>query len=51
VLGYSGQRRAYRGQPLQGVQDLRLIVGQMAHEDVGVPDFPEGPKLFCDFVD
>src|SRR5579864_1917605 len=48
---YSGQRRAYRGQPLQGAQDLRLIVGQMAHEDVGVADFPEGPKLFCDFVD
>src|SRR5215471_12518045 len=23
----------------------------MAHEDIGVPDFPEGPKLFRDFVD
>ena len=23
----------------------------MAHEDVGVTDFPEGPKLLCDFVD
>ena len=23
----------------------------MAHEDVGVPDFLEGPKLFLDFVD
>src|ERR1700724_2659131 len=22
----------------------------MAHEDVGVPDFPESPKLLCNFV-
>ena len=46
-----GQRRAHRRQPFQRAQDLRLIIGQMAHQDVGVPDFREGPKLFRDFVD
>jgi len=29
----------------------RPIVGEMAHEDVGVPDYVEGPKLFRDFID
>ena len=29
---------------------LMLIVGKMAHE-VYVSEFPEAPKLFCDFVD
>src|SRR5205085_1820615 len=33
------------------LQHLRLIVRQMANEDLGVPDFPEDPKLFRDFVD
>ena len=47
-LGYG---RAHRRQSLQGAQDLRLIVGEMAREDVGVPDFPEGPKLLRDFID
>src|SRR5262249_13426786 len=47
-LGYC---RAHRRQSLQGTQDFRLIVGEMAYEDVGVPDFPEGPKLLRDFVD
>src|SRR4029077_2257500 len=50
-VGPSSQRRADRGQPLQGAQDLGLVVGQMAHEDVGVTDFPEGPKLFRDLLD
>ena len=40
--GLRYQGRAYRGQTFQGAQDLRLIVGQMADEDVGVADFPEG---------
>jgi hypothetical protein len=31
-------------------QHLWLIVSEMAHEDVGVPDFPESPKLLCNFV-
>src|SRR3984893_11416988 len=47
---YSGGSAKYNI-ALQGPQDLRLIVGQMTHEDVGVSDFPEGPKLFRDFVD
>src|SRR5215471_5596174 len=47
-LGYC---RAHRRQSLQGTQDLRLVVGEMAYEDVGVPDFREGPKLLRDFVD
>ena len=53
VLSKAGyrHRRAYRRQPFQGAQDLRLIVGQMAHQDVGVADFREAPKLFRDFVD
>ena len=46
-----GTRGAHRRQPLQGAQDLRLIIGEMAHEDFGVPDFPEGSKFFRDFVD
>jgi hypothetical protein len=46
-----GYRRAHRRQPFQRAQDLRLIIGQMAHENVGVPDFREGPKLLRDFVD
>ena len=31
---------AHFPQPLQRAQDLRLIVGKMAHDDVGVPKFP-----------
>jgi hypothetical protein len=34
------QRRAYFSQPFQGTQDLRLIVGEMAHDYVGVTKFP-----------
>src|SRR5438105_10541738 len=45
------QRRAYRSQPFQRAQDLRLIIGQVAHRDVGVSDCREAPKLFRDLVD
>jgi hypothetical protein len=34
------QRRAHLFQPLQGAEDLRLIVGEMADSNVGVAEFP-----------
>jgi hypothetical protein len=39
-----GQRRAHLFQPLQGAEDLRLIVGEMAHDYVGVPELPKRPN-------
>src|SRR5579863_10337778 len=45
------ERRADRCQSLQGPQDLRLVVCEMTHEDVGVPDVPVAPELLDDFVD
>ena len=44
------QRRAHCFQPLQGAEDLRLIVGEMAHEYVCVPQFPEAAELGRDLV-
>src|SRR5262249_42595320 len=53
LAGSSGlaQRRAHRRQPLQGAQDLRLIVAEMTYEDVSVSEFRKSSKLFRDFVD
>jgi hypothetical protein len=47
ICASSGQRRAYRCQPFQRAQDLRLIARQVPHEDVGVPYFLKGPELLC----
>jgi DNA-binding transcriptional LysR family regulator len=45
-------RQRLTANPLSDPQRAaRPIVGEMAHEDVGVPNFREVPKLFRDFVD
>ena len=45
-------RRSARRLPgREARQDLRLIVGQMAHDDVGVPKFPQDAELRRRLVD